>query len=166
MALQSLQQQIMAHAVESLAQVNKSNSSVLLCVFCQAWSWLIVPDHACVQPIMAHLYERAKSTDETKVRRSSARMSAVRWDSGAKKNWQLPEWRQYEKDTVKCMPCTAFTTKAGVMGSSKPLFSFNYNPFPNPNLTVDPSVLLAFEQLASHWSRLHFCPSLSCRDTS
>ena len=31
--------------------------------------------------------------------------------------------------------CTALPTKARVLGSSKPLFSPNSNPFPNPNLT-------------------------------
>ena len=49
MALQSLQQQVMSYKVESLTQVNKSNGSELLCVFCQApiihcsqkkiWAW-------------------------------------------------------------------------------------------------------------------------------
>ena len=34
---------------------------------------------------------------------------------------------------VICMHC--FTDKTRVLGSSKPLFSLNSNPFPNPNLT-------------------------------
>ena len=68
-----------------------------------------------------------------------SRASTLRARIGAKKLRRLPEWQQCEKDTVTCKPCTALRTKARVLGSSKPLFSPNYKPFPNlVNLTEIP----------------------------
>ena len=49
---------------------------------------------------------------------------------------QVCEWQQCEKDTVPwhACACTAFPTRAWVLGSSKPLFSPN-KPFPNQAIT-------------------------------
>ena len=64
----------------------------------------------------------ANSANETKVWRSSVRMWAVQCE---KKNCD-------EKDTVTCMPSTALSTKARVLGSLKPFVTLLPKlPFPN-----------------------------------